>query len=227
MTREGSGSIQPPETAVITSKVSVPPRPEQLVARPRVERQLRSLIDRHRVVVVSATAGAGKTTAVAEAVLRGRRRVAWLAVDRTDALPGRLLAYLEAALARQLPHLAGAAMRALAAGIPHAEAAGLLAEAVGDEQLVLVVEDLERLDVAREAWAVIESLLRYAPRGMRIVLVSRHDIPAGVCELPEAGAVPALREADLAFTPSEAAEALARQGQAAIDAAAAVEATGG
>src|SRR5918999_5882976 len=55
---------------IIRSKLRPPEPSAQLVARPRIERRLRDLLERHAVVVVSATAGSGKTTAVT----RGARR---------------------------------------------------------------------------------------------------------------------------------------------------------
>src|SRR5439155_11305425 len=127
------------------------------------------------------------TTAVVEAVCGQGRSLAWLTLDETDALPGRLVTYLEAALARRAPQLDGVATRALAAGLPHPEAAGLLADAVGEAQLVFVLDELERLEHSPAAWAVIESLLRYAPAGMRVVLLSRRDVPAALGALVPRG----------------------------------------
>jgi DNA-binding SARP family transcriptional activator len=219
--------VQPRERAVIQSKLAVPALPDHFVERPRLNVQLAALIEGRGVVVVSATAGAGKTTALASAIALVERPAVWLTVDRTDAAPGRLLTYLEAALARRLPALSGAATGALEAGIPHAEAAGLLAEAIGEEPLVLVLDELERLGEEREAWAVVEALLRYAPAPVCIVLVSRREIPPALCALPSGAAVAVLGESELAFTPAEAADALARVGKEEIDATAAVEATGG
>jgi DNA-binding SARP family transcriptional activator len=198
---------------------------EQRVPRPRLARRLAELLERHRVVVVSATPGAGKTTAVAGALLGLGRPAAWLTVDRTDTAPGRLVSYLEAALAQAVPAVEGAATEALSAGIPHAEAAGLLAEAAGDAEFVLVIDELERLADADAAWQVIESLLRYAPAGMRVVLISRRAVPALAGIAPAEAA--SLGELELAFTTEEAAEALAQRGLGAIDAHAAVDATGG
>jgi DNA-binding SARP family transcriptional activator len=218
---------QPRERAVIQSKLKIPALPDHFVERPRLHKLLAGLIDERRVAVVSATPGAGKTTALVAATGMVKRPIAWLTVDRTDTAPGRLVTYLEAALARQLPHLEGVATGALATGIPHAEAAGLLAEAIGDEPIVLVLDDLERLGEERDAWAVVEALLRYAPAGMNVVLVSRREIPTTLCSLPPGTAIAALGESELAFTADEAADALARVGTAEIDAAAAVEATGG
>jgi DNA-binding SARP family transcriptional activator len=214
-----------PETAaVIQGKLAVPSLPEQRVERPRVEGALAALAERHRVVVVSATAGAGKTTAVVAAVRALARPVAWLTLDWSDAAPGRLVTYLEAAFAQSLPHVRGTATAALAAGIPHGEAAGLLAEAVGDAPIVLVLDELERLGDAKESWEVIETFLRYAPAATSTVLVSRRAIPPAVAPLRAAAR---LGEGELSFTTAEAAEALERIGAPGVDAAAAVQATGG
>jgi DNA-binding SARP family transcriptional activator len=209
---------------VIQGKLAVPALPERRVERPRIERRLAALIERNRIVVVSATAGAGKTTAVAAALTLLTRPVAWLALDWTDAAPGRLLTYLEAALAEPVPRVAGTAAGALAAGIPHAEAAGMLAEAVRPVPVVLVLDELERLEEAAQAWGVLETFLRYAPDGMSTVLVSRRAIPASLSGFPS---VAALGEAELSFTCEEAAEALAQLGETGVDPASAVAATGG
>jgi ATP/maltotriose-dependent transcriptional regulator MalT/DNA-binding SARP family transcriptional activator len=218
---------QRPHGSVIQSKVRVPVVPDTFVDRPRLRGLLARLIAERRITVVSATAGAGKTTAVVSATETLGYPVAWLSVDRTDAAPGRLVTYLEAALTQRLPGLAGVATEALAAGIPHAEAAGFLAEGVGENRILLVLDNLERLGETREAWAVVEALLRYAPPALGIVLVSRREIPTGICALPVGGAVAVLGESELALTTAEAGEALARVGKADIDAASAVRATGG
>jgi DNA-binding SARP family transcriptional activator len=212
---------------VIRRKVAIPPPPARLVPRERIDRLLAELVEAHPLVWVCATAGSGKTTAVTQALGRVERRVAWLTLDDTDAAAGRLVTYLEAALGAEVVAARGVATRALAAQLPHAEAAGLLAEAVGDEPLLLVVDEMERIAEAPEALAVIAALVRYAPPGMRVLLVSRREVAV---ELPSAAALGGsvtVTESDLAFRPSEAAEALAHAGRADIDPARAVEATGG
>lgn len=213
-------------------KLLVPLPPEHLVPRPRLDALLRRLIERHPVVLICATAGAGKSAGVAQAVHGLDRPVAWLSVDATDVSPGRLLTYLEAALRRALPELPAAASQALAAGISHVEAAALLAEACAPtgRPVLVVLDDLERLRDERPPWAVIESLARYAPPGMHLVLLSRHEIPPDVCALPAGpGARPigTVHEAELAFTVEEAAAALRNLGAAGTDARAAVRATAG
>ena len=209
---------------IIRAKLAVPTLPDERVERPRLDRRIASLLDRHRIVVASATAGSGKTTAVASAIEQLDVPVAWLTLDRSDTAPGRLVMYLEAALARIAPDIVGTATRALSVGVPHAEAAGILAEALRGSRAVFVLDELERLGAVRPAWNVIETLLRYAPDGLKFVLISRRAIP--FTALPEPARA-TLGDPDLAFTADEAARALALHGDSGLDEAAVVDATGG
>src|SRR5690242_2062021 len=194
---------------IIERKLTAPPLAERVVARPRLERLIGLLVERYPVVWIAATAGAGKTTAVVQAARCGSRPLAWLTLDATDAAPGRLVTYLEAALAKQLPHLAGTATRALAQRAPHAEVAGLLAEAIGEDPVLVVVDELERLADAPEARAVLSAFVRYAPASTRIVLITRREVALDLGAGRTLGRVAAVGEAELAFTDIEAAEALA------------------
>jgi len=213
--------------AIIRRKLSPPDLPPELVPRPRLSEPLAALITGHAVVGVTATAGAGKTTVVREATDRLPLPVAWLTIDGAEAAPGRLLAYVEAAIAGQVPAAAGAGTRALAAGAQHVEAAGLLVDATAGVPLVLVLDQLERLADAPLALGVISALLRHAPAEMRTVLVSRRDLALEIHSTGSWPGIAQINESDLAFTVAEAATALSRHGQTSIDPAEAVAATGG
>src|SRR5262249_2316911 len=156
-----------------------------------------------------------------------RRRVAWLTLDDTDTAAGRLLTYLEAALGAEVDAAQGVATQAMAARLPHPEAAGLLVEATGDVPVLLVIDELERLAQAPEALAVIAALMRYAPSAMRTVLISRRELDLGLGSAAAPGASVAITDSDLAFTTNEAADALASAGRAEVDPSLAVEVTGG
>lgn len=213
---------------VIQLKITPPPIGGTVVRRPRIESLLGRLIEQHQVVCVLASAGAGKTTAVLQAAQQLRRPLAWLAVDATDAVTGRLLTYLEAAIARQVPAVEGMASAALASQLPHPEVAGLLAEAVGDSNLLLVLDDVERLAEEPAALAVVASFARYLPPAARLVLISRSVLP-----FDAGGAasyltyVAAVGEEDLAFTVQEATDALVLSGRPDVDPAEAIVETGG
>ncbi len=213
--------------AVIQSKLAVPPLGERLAARPRVSGLVAELLRRHSLVLVTATAGAGKTTAVVQAAALLDRPVAWLTLDDTDAAPGRLLTYLEAALGGPAPAARDVATTAMAARIPHAEAAGLLAEATAGVEMLLVVDGLERLAGHDAALAVIGAVVRYAPPSLGVVLLSRSEVALDLGDRGAFGAVATIGEGSLAFTSEEAAEALARAGREGIDPVQAVADTGG
>jgi DNA-binding SARP family transcriptional activator len=219
-------SRRPPDPQVIRRKIAIPPAPERLVRRERIERLVGELIERHPLVWVCATAGSGKTTGVTQALADVRRPVAWLTLDDTDAAAGRLVTYLEAALSSQVEQARGVASAALAARLPHTEAAGLLAEAVGETPVLLVIDELERIAEAPEALAVIAALVRYAPQPMRIVMISRVEIGIALDSRAALAAV-TISESDLAFRTHEAAQALAFAGRGDVDPSHAVEVTGG
>lgn len=197
------------------------------MARPRLESQLGQLIRRNQIVCVYATAGAGKTTAVAQTSHRLGLPICWLSVDTTEVATGRLLTYLEAALAVQVPATKGLVRKALATGLAHTEVAGMLADSIDERALLLVLDNMECLASAPKSLAVIEAFLEYAPSNTRIVLVSRQELAldrGGITRVPW---LPVLGEQDLAFTVEEAAAALSRSDGPDIDPEQAIAVTGG
>jgi DNA-binding SARP family transcriptional activator len=216
-----------PVAGIIESKLRPLILPDSVAPRPRVEQRLRELVERKQLVVVCAAAGSGKTTAVAGACAGLGRPVAWLTIDRSETAPGRLLTYMEAALARSVAQAEDVVRPALSAGVSHPEAAGLLAESLTDTRAVLVLDDVERLGRAADAWRTVEVFLRYLPPDATAVLLSRREIPTDLFRHPGHHAIGLLDDRTLAFTIDEAAVALARAGLPAGEAEAAVAATDG
>jgi DNA-binding SARP family transcriptional activator len=197
---------------MIRRRLRVPSLPDGFAARERVRAQLLGAIAGHAVVVVAAPAGSGKTTAVADAVQHQMPPVAWVTLDRSDVAPGRLLTYLEAAIVTQVPSVQGVVGEALAAGLPHREAAGFLIEQTEDQAVTLVLDELEQLGEDPDAWQLVEALIRYAPETTTLVLVSRHGIPSELCSLPWAN-LAVIRASDLALTTEEAERLLVSSGR--------------
>ena len=134
-----------PRRPIIRRKLEIPARAKDVVVRARLSRRLRELLEHHTVVTVFATAGAGKTTAVALAVRELGRPVAWLSLDGTEQAAGRLLVYLEAAVEGVAAAAAGVATDALGSGLQTGEAAGLLAESLQGSRLIVVCDNVERI----------------------------------------------------------------------------------
>ena len=73
----------------------------QRVSRPRlIERLNGGIRSDHKLTLISASAGFGKTTLVIEWLSGAERTYTWLSLDEKDNDPVRFLAYLTAALQR-------------------------------------------------------------------------------------------------------------------------------
>lgn len=212
---------------VIRRKLAAPEPGEDIVRRDRVTARIRLLLGQHPVLTVCATAGGGKTTAVALALRDLDRPVAWLSLDGTEQAPDRLLVYLGAAVEPFVPAAGDVASDALRDGIRTGEAAGLLAESLWDSRLVLVCDNVERVTADEGSATVLSSLARYLPAGVNLVLISRTSIPFGPGSVGDLSRVGELAEEELAFEPDEAAEALRLIGGTEADAKDVVDLTGG
>ena len=101
-----SGPLYDPEvsTPLLATKLFAPPRRPQLVARPRLVEQLDSTLEAsHRLTLVSAPAGFGKTTVLGDWLAhldqhQMHPRVGWLSLDEGDNDLTRLFTHLVAAL---------------------------------------------------------------------------------------------------------------------------------
>src|SRR5712692_9265028 len=86
-----------PESDLLITKFTVPPVRSTLLARSH----LLDILDQSRSVslmLLSASAGFGKTTLLSAWASQSTRRVAWLALDEQDNDPTRFWAYVIAAL---------------------------------------------------------------------------------------------------------------------------------
>jgi len=84
---------------LLATKLFTPqPRPD-LIARPHLLARLDAGLDTARCTLVSAPAGAGKTTTVAAWLATVDRPVAWIALDERDQDVHQVVRYLTAALA--------------------------------------------------------------------------------------------------------------------------------
>src|SRR5512145_1810408 len=82
---------------ILATKLFIPPQRRKIVARHRLIGRLNEGLH-HRLTLVAAPAGFGKTTLVSEWLAGCGRPVAWLSLDEGDNDPARFLAYLVSAL---------------------------------------------------------------------------------------------------------------------------------
>jgi LuxR family transcriptional regulator, maltose regulon positive regulatory protein len=164
------------------------------------------------LTLLAAPAGYGKTLLLASwaATARPPGPVAWVTVGPDDAQPPIFWDHVLDALA--------ATGIAPPAGLdPRLDGGHLFVRSLADwlaelpAPLVLVLDDLH--EAGGEAVATeLRLLLRFAPPRLRLVVATRADPPLSLQRLRVAGQLREIREAELAFTRSEAGDLLAGQG---------------
>jgi LuxR family transcriptional regulator, maltose regulon positive regulatory protein len=193
---------------LLATKLHIPgPRPG-LVPRLRLAAQLDEGLATG-VILVCAPAGYGKTVLLADWARDSRRPVAWLSLDAGDNDPARFWRHAVAALDGARPGIRERVAPLLGPPAP-SSFQGLVAALINDlaeDDAVLVLDDYHVIgsDQVRESLAF---LVEHRPAGLRVVLASRSDPPLALARLRARSQLTEIREADLRFTPAEAAELL-------------------
>ncbi len=197
---------------LLTTKLYIPPLRPNLVPRPRlIERLEEGLRQGRRLSLISAPAGFGKTTLVAEWLYSGAKQVsplavAWLSLDEEDNDPIRFFTYLIASL-RQIDGSIGRAVQGLLGSPQLPPITSLMTLLLNEitavsDPFVLVLDDLHLVHTApvHEALAF---LIGHQPPPMHLVISTREDPPLPLPRLRVRGQVTEVREHDLRFTAEE------------------------
>jgi LuxR family maltose regulon positive regulatory protein len=208
-------------TPVLATKLFAPTRRPGLVARPELVARLDATLEAgHRLTLVSAPAGFGKTTLLSDWISHleqraSRTRVGWLALDAGDDDLTRLLTHLVAALdnagletpGRLLdPMDTGSSAEVLTALVNQVTRAS---EQSPQTQWVLVLDDYHVI-AAPEVHDAVTFLLDHLPDRVHLVMATRSDPPGPLARLRSRGQLTEVRATDLRFTPDEARDFLNR-----------------
>ena len=186
-----------------------PPQPgDTAIERPRLTALLDTSVARHRVTVVTAPAGFGKTTALAEWARARRGPTAWFSLNHFDVH------------ARQLHHGIVTALRRLAADVDDARYGPLLTLGLDSrdvhasagatvralrgvpEPAVLVVDDVHRAG-PDAGDGVLGALVAHAPPSVHLVLAGREAPAVPLQPLRAASELGEIGRDHLAFTTGE------------------------
>jgi len=194
---------------LLETKLHVPRRRRNLVARPRLSKRLNSGAE-SALTLVSAPAGFGKTTLLADwlaAPAANGWSTAWLSLDQRDNDPAVFWTYLVAALKTAAPGVGAGALSLLQSAQPPIEAvvATLLNDlSASSDDVVLVLDDYHVIE-AREVQEGMAFLLEHLPPQIHLVIAGRADPALPLARLRGRGELVEVRAADLRFAPDEAA----------------------
>jgi LuxR family transcriptional regulator, maltose regulon positive regulatory protein len=199
-----NGSMSP---TILATKLYIPPPRAKIVLRPRLVEQLNEgLRSGHRLTIISAAAGFGKTTILSEWIAGCKMPVAWLSLDEGDGDPVRFLTYVIAALQTIQAGIGEGLLTLLDSNQPQVEA--ILTALLNDitvipEHFLLILDDYHLID-SQTVDQALTFLVEHLPQQMHLVIATREDPPLPLSRLRARNQLTELRAADLRFTPSEA-----------------------
>ncbi|HET9907136.1 MAG TPA: tetratricopeptide repeat protein, partial [Anaerolineales bacterium] len=199
---------------MLATKLYIPPPRPGVVSRPRlIERLDNGLAKGSRLMLISASAGFGKTTLVSEWVANCEQPIAWLSLDEGDSDPVRFISYLITALQTIRAGLGEGLLAALQSHQPPSTEAvltALLNEIVTvSNDFLFVLDDYHVID-SRSVDETLSFLIEHQPPQMHLVIATREDPTLPLARLRARGQLTELRATDLRFTPAETAEFLNR-----------------
>ena len=196
---------------LLETKFHIPGLRRGQVPRPRLTARLTGGAER-KLTLISAPAGFGKTTLVAEwlaTMADDARSTAWLSLDPGDSQATTFWSYVIAALQTVAPGVGTTSLAMLRDPQPP-PVESILATLVNDlsataarRDLVLVLDDYHLID-APEIHRGVAFLLERLPAHVRVVIATRADPGFPLARLRARGELAEIRAADLRFTADEA-----------------------
>lgn len=211
----------------LSHKVHPPGLPRHVVTRARLDSLFEDVLGRYGVVELVGGPGTGKTVQAQLFAARSGMDVCWLTADRGDRSPSTLVFDLTKALNTVAPDGLGTVLRAIRANRSVEEAAALLAGTITTRALLLVIDDCHEIAKSADSLVLLDSFVEYLPRGVRLLLVSRCDLPWPLLRRRLNGNLGRLSAEDLNLTYEETIEYLRESGSDPDAAEQVYQATGG
>ena len=198
------------QTRFLETKFYIPSWREGGVTRLRLLERLQSgLIERRKLTLVSAPAGYGKTTLIAEWLwtIADNSQIAWLSLDESDNDLSRFLGYWVAAFDRVDESLGASAQTLLdMPQLPPLDSFldGLINNLSAlDDSILLVLDDYHLISNPKIHEA-LEYFLDHQPVQVHLAITTREDPPFPLARMRARGQMTEIRAHDLRFTPEEA-----------------------
>ena len=196
------------KSSLLHSKFYSPPPRPNLIARPHLLHQLDEAIpEGHKLTLISAPAGFGKTTILTTWHHKSGVPTAWLSLDEEDNDPARFLVYLVTALQAVAPEV-GQTSLALLHTTQAISLKTVLTSLINDLTIIphdfsLCLDDYHLIDSEEIHNALIDLVERSTER-FHLALASRSDPPFPLSRWRVRGQLLELRQEELRFTSQEA-----------------------
>ena len=196
------------QASALATKIQIPPQTHRVVRRARLIDALEHGIPEHKLVLISAPAGYGKTTLLAQWAHTSSFRVAWLSLGEEDNDPDRFFRYLLAAWETVHPGIRESPLGLLLGALEPDRDAVLSAfiNVANDlpDHTVFVLDDVHLIEdpAIHEA---LTFLLDHLPPTLHFVLAGRAEPPLPLARYRARHELLELRTEDLQFRVDETA----------------------
>ncbi len=193
-------------TPIIATKLFVPRPPTNLVQRPQLIEKLHKHKD-GKLTLISAPAGFGKTTLLADYVDMFKEPVGWVSLDEHDNDKVRFLKYFIHACQQIKKSIGESSLLALQSQQPletEILVTGLINEIAKSDLSFFIVLDDYHVITDPEIQQILLFLLDNQPAQLHLTISSRADPPWPLARLRARGEIEEIRVQDLRFTLKEA-----------------------
>ena len=167
-------------SSFLATRIRIPPQRHQLVHRARLCEAIEAGIPASRLVLVSAPAGYGKTTLVAQWARASRFRVAWLSLAGDDNDVEPFLRHLVSAWDAVHPGITetpvGLLLGATSPDVDAVLTAFVAVATESDEHTVFVLDDGHRVE-SEPVYRALATLIEHLPPTLHVVVADRGEPP--------------------------------------------------
>jgi LuxR family maltose regulon positive regulatory protein len=199
--------------SLMTTKIRVPPQRSHIVPRPRLVQKMEDdWARRRRLTLVSAPAGFGKTTLLAEWIRSGGHPCGWVSLEAADNSLQKFWGYAISSLQALKPEIGARALAMLKPAGPGEGSSPIPMEVIladwlneitaEKEDFLLVLDDLHWID-RESVCQSLAFLLDHSPENFHLVLATRVDPMLPLARLRARNEITEIRESDLRFSLSE------------------------
>ena len=191
---------------VLLTKLHIPFQRQNLVPRPRLLEMLNCGLA-HRLILISAPAGYGKSTLIGEWIRETNLAAAWVSLDEGDNDLARFLDYCVAAIQTVFPE-AGKKTQVMLQSPQRPAIEACLSMLINDlveagNPVILVLDDYHLIQ-SQAVHDAVTFLLNHLPSQAHLVISTRADPPLPISRLRARGQLTELRLSDLQFSREEA-----------------------
>jgi LuxR family maltose regulon positive regulatory protein len=190
---------------LLKTKLFIPSKISTLVSRQRLNEQINEGL-KCKLILVSSSAGFGKTTLISDWIHLNNIPAAWFSIDKSDNDKIHFLVYVIAAL-QTIDENIGKTALSLLQSPQRIDIESVITTLINDivlipEDFILVLDDYHMID-SKQIHDMITFLIDHLPQRMHLIIATRSDPPLPLARLRSQNQIKDLRVKDLSFKSDE------------------------